>query len=161
MSRVDDGLVSPLLHDLEIGTRLNCGRPMVISYGAPQPDRSTLLRLVRVWRLSFQWPVTCLLKQSPISQTILLSSRDWEGAVGRDELSALAATSQWLNVVHTFTRDEADARARFHRRIDAPMLDAIDTRTAEKIYVCGWPEMVETTRVSVGTDWHSGVKSCR
>lgn len=79
---------------------------------------------------------------------LLFSSKSRELAIYGDELDRMEAEQEWLEVVHTFTRAPDDPRPRYHRRIDAPMVqDSLNRLTsvpAEALgYACGPPEMVD------------------
>ncbi|MHB8189426.1 MAG: FAD-binding oxidoreductase [Ferrimicrobium sp.] len=85
---------------------------------------------------------------------LLFSSKSLEYVIYAAELDRLSADYHWLQVTHTFTRDDNDQTARFHRRIDKEMIQEIAGST-EVAYICGPPEMVddaERVLVDLGVD---------
>ena len=56
---------------------------------------------------------------------LLCSSRDRSRVLFRAALEGLERQAPWLSVVHTFTRSPKDGFARYHRRVDAPMINEI------------------------------------
>ncbi|MGH9066112.1 MAG: FAD-binding oxidoreductase [Acidimicrobiales bacterium] len=91
---------------------------------------------------------------------LLCSSKDRLHGVYFDQLSRLAERHSWLEVVHTFTADPADPAARYHRRVDQEMLNAVFADIAEfcLAYVCGPFAMVTTTEKALQ---HIGVGAGR
>lgn len=76
---------------------------------------------------------------------LVCSSASYEHAFYHDDLSRLAQTCTWLEVVHSFTQDPDDPRASHHRRVDRAMLaEAVEGQLPRWAYVCGPPAMVET-----------------
>jgi len=82
--------------------------------------------------------------------TLLCSSRDRSTVLFRQPFEELDRSQPWLSVVHTFTRDSADPYPRFHRRIDAAMIDEVtvtsfgSARGDATYLVAGPPDMVTT-----------------
>lgn len=75
---------------------------------------------------------------------LLFSSKNYEFAIYAEELERLERKLDWLYVSHTFTRDESDPRARFHRRINAEIIRTLFEETNPTVaYICGPPEVVE------------------
>ncbi len=75
---------------------------------------------------------------------LLFSSKAEEFVIYRSELEAMVASTSWLEVSHTFTRDPTSATPRFNRRIDKEMVSEIFAEVGPKLaYVCGPPEMVD------------------
>ncbi len=86
-----------------------------------------------------------------IPMRLVCSSPSYDLAFYHDELGRLADAHQWLEVVHTFTRDLRDPRAGHHRRIDRAMLaEAIDVQVPRWVYVCGPPMMVDAVATELG-----------
>ncbi|MGI8751424.1 MAG: FAD-binding oxidoreductase [Acidimicrobiales bacterium] len=84
-------------------------------------------------------------KEPVIPMRLVCSSPSFDLAFYHDELGRLADAHQWLEVVHTFTRDLRDSRAGHHRRIDRLMLaEAVDGQVPRWVYVCGPPMMVDS-----------------
>lgn len=79
-----------------------------------------------------------------IPMHLLFSSKSYEFVIYGRELEELSAEYDWLEVSHSFTRDPDDARARYHRRIDAQMLEEIYGEVSARVaYICGPPEVVD------------------
>jgi ferredoxin-NADP reductase len=84
--------------------------------------------------------------------TVLCSSRDRSTVLFRQPLETLDRSQPWLSVVHTFTRDSDDPYPRYHRRIDATMIDEVTATSfgsthADVTYlVAGPPDMVAAVR---------------
>lgn len=86
-----------------------------------------------------------------VPMRLLYSSADAAHVIYRDALDGLAGRHRWFEVAHTFTRDPADARARFHGRVDTPMVEEFfgsDLRSGP-FYVCGPPGFVDTARAAL------------
>jgi ferredoxin-NADP reductase len=87
---------------------------------------------------------------------LLYSSRRREEVIYWAALEALRTEHGWLRVSHTFTRDHADPAARFHRRIDKEMVQAVFGEATPRLaYICGPPELVddvERSLVDAGMD---------
>lgn len=60
-----------------------------------------------------------------VPMALLCSSRDRSRALFRAALEGLDGQAPWLSVVHTFTRSPGDGFARYHRRVDASMIDEV------------------------------------
>ena len=84
--------------------------------------------------------------------TVLCSSRDRNTVLFRQPLEDLDRSQPWLSVVHTFTRAGDDPYPRYHRRIDAAMIDEITAppigpaRADATYLVAGPPDMVAAVR---------------
>jgi len=97
-----------------------------------------------------------------IAMRLVCSSTDFEHAFYHGDLCELAERHPWLEVIHTFTRDPGDERARYHRRIDHAMVaDAVADQKPTRSYLCGPPAMVESVQQwleELGVD-SAGVRS--
>jgi len=91
-------------------------------------------------------------KDLTVPMRVLYSSPDAAHVIYRDLLDGLAARHSWLTIARTFTRDTAEDRARFHRRVDAAMLEEFFGTTfgTSDLYVCGPPGLVEAVRAGAG-----------
>jgi ferredoxin-NADP reductase len=67
-----------------------------------------------------------------IPMHLLFSSKSRAYVIYREELAQLAATHDWLEVDHTFTRDATDPLARYHRRIDKEMVAEVYQKKKKK-----------------------------
>jgi ferredoxin-NADP reductase len=80
---------------------------------------------------------------------LLVSSRDWDDIVFRDELERLAGGKRV--VVHTLTRSRPAGWAGHARRVDAEMLAELGPPPARRplVYVCGPTSFVESVAQSL------------
>ena len=87
-------------------------------------------------------------KDLRVPTRLLYSTADVEHVIYRDLLDGLAGRHSWLTIAHTFTRDDADTRARFHRHIDTAMVEEFfgPGLGTGLLYVCGPPGLVATVR---------------
>lgn len=77
--------------------------------------------------------------------TLLYSSRTWDEIIFRDELAALAASDESLQVVHTLTRSQPQEWTRYRRRVDLSMLAEVfgAQRPGAIAFACGPTALVE------------------
>lgn len=143
---VSDGLISPrLVRDLSPGDRIEVRGPvgrftwtaddggpvLLIGAGSGVVPLMSMIRYGTVADLAIPMRLVC-------------SSSNFDYAFYHRDLADLAARYSWLEVVHTFTRDSDDPRARHHRRIDRPMVaEAVAGQFPTRTYICGPPAMVE------------------
>jgi ferredoxin-NADP reductase len=88
---------------------------------------------------------------------LLLSSRTWEDVIYRDELEALAARGDGLEVVHTLTRSQPDGWQGYSRRVDTELLEEVawPADAGVRAFVCGptaFVEAVASGLVALGYD---------
>lgn len=94
---------------------------------------------------------------SAMSMTLLCSSRDGASVLLRSALDELAEREPWLSVVHTFTRSADDGSARYHRRVDAPMIAEVAGEMGGaalvdmSFFVAGPTDMVSTVRDAISS----------
>jgi ferredoxin-NADP reductase len=76
---------------------------------------------------------------------LLLSSRSWEDVIYRDELEALGARGDGLEVVHTLTRSRPPGWTGYARRVDGEVLSEVawPADTGAVAFVCGPTPFVE------------------
>lgn len=154
VKEVPDGLVSPMLvRRVPVGAALDLEGPYgvftwteadggpvnMVAGGSGIAPLASMLRYAAAKNLA-------------VPMRLLYSSPDATHVIYRDLLDRLARRHSWLTIAHTFTRDPADARARFHRRIDGAMLEEFfgTALGAADLYVCGPPSLVEAVRVGAG-----------
>ncbi len=140
------GLVSPVLvREISPGDLLEVRGP----YGAFTWTEKEAGPLLLVGAGSGVVPLMSMIRYqvavgSKYEMHLIFSSKNREFAIYADELDELAKTNDWLKVSHTFTRDDSDSSARYHRRIDSEMITEIFGETSPKLaYICGPPEVVE------------------
>jgi len=149
---VTGGRVSPLLaHHVHVGDLLHVRGPFgFLTWSEDNEDPLLLLGagsgiapLISIVRYAAARGAT-----TPM--TLLCSSRDRSTVLFRQPFEELDRSQPWLSVVHTFTRDSADPYPRFHRRIDAAMIDEVtvtsfgSARGDATYLVAGPPDMVTT-----------------
>jgi glycine betaine catabolism B len=153
---VAGGRASPLLaHEVEAGDFLQVhgpygfltwterdGGPLVLVGGG-----SGVVPLVSIVRYAAE-------RRLEVPVTVLCSSRDRASALLRQPLGELAGRHRWLGVVRTFTRSPRDPHARYHRRIDVPMLAELLAQAGDlagaSFYVAGPGDMVLAVRAGLG-----------
>jgi len=96
-------------------------------------------------------------RQSAVPMALLCSSRERASVLFREPLEELDRSEEWLSVTHTFTRSPWDPSARYHRHIDAPMIDGtieelgLRNSAPLSVLVAGPPEMVASVRTELAT----------
>jgi ferredoxin-NADP reductase len=96
-------------------------------------------------------------RRSKVPMALLCSSRERASVLFGEQLEELSRRENWLSVVHTLTRSPSDPWARYHRRIDASMIDEVigglglRDRTSLSLLFAGPPEMVTSVRRMVAT----------
>ncbi len=86
---------------------------------------------------------------SDVDARLLMSSRDWDDIIYRDELEQLAGDGRV--VVHTLTKSRPPGWTGYARRVDAEMLAELGPGPAERprCYVCGPTSFVETVAAAL------------
>ena len=155
---VPGGRVSPVLvHRVVAGDQLHVRGP----FGSLTWDGSDGRPLVMIGAGSGVAPFTSIVRFASARRlttpmALLCSGRDQASILLRTPLEELNRRENWLSVVHTFTRSE-DPWARFHRRVDAPMIEQVvgelrgSDPTSRSVLVAGPPEMVTSVRAAVLT----------
>jgi ferredoxin-NADP reductase len=154
IERLEDGEVSSYLHDvLVVGDQIEVRGPIggyfvwEATIGGP---------LLLVAGGSGLVPLMAMLRHrtaalSSVPTRLLYSSRTPEDVIYRDELEALHAAKNGLEVVHTFTREQPPQWRGYARRIDTPMLREVvqPLGPAPLTYICGPTLLVETAANSL------------
>jgi ferredoxin-NADP reductase len=149
VERIEDGEVSPFLHDVarpgdQIEVRGPIGGYFVWEAALGGP-------LFLVAGGSGVVPLMAMLRHRALAgdsgaATLLFSSRHFEEIIYREELNRLASAGDHLTVVHTLTRSQPEGWSGYGRRIDERML--ADTLaplgTSARSYICGPTALVET-----------------
>lgn len=159
---VPGGRASPhLAHEVGVGDQLHVRGP----YGFLTWTEEDAGPLVLIGAGSGVAPLISIVRYavargSTMPMTLLCSSRDRPRILFRRAIEELVQRAPWLSVVHTFTRSPEDGYARYHRRIDAPMIDEVarsvlDTGLADSdladilFLVAGSSTMVGATREAI------------
>ncbi len=148
---VPGGLLSPRLVSLRPGERLEVRGP----YGRFTWDGCDAGPVLLVGAGSGMVPLMSMVRhaayrgrQDPV--VAVCSAITYSHAFYRDELAALVAWHSWLRVVHCITRDLAEARARYHRRVDRTVLwESLEGIHPSAAYLCGSPVMVESVAAAL------------
>jgi ferredoxin-NADP reductase len=148
VERIDDGEVSPFLHDVVVaGDRLEVRGPIggyfvwEAALGGP---------LLLVAGGSGVVPLMAMARHrrragSTLPTRLLLSSRYPEEIIYREELDQLAAAMDGFEVIHTLTRARPPGWTGYDRRIDDRMLaEVLEPLGAKsRVYICGPTALVE------------------
>jgi ferredoxin-NADP reductase len=149
VERIDDGEVSPFLHDVVVPRdRLEVRGPIggyfVWDVGLGGP-------LLLVAGGSGVVPLMAMLRHraragSGIPTRLLFSSRHLEEIIYREELARLATMGDGLEVAHTLTRSVPTGWTGYTRRIDDRMLAEVlePLGSTARVYICGPTSLVET-----------------
>ena len=148
VERIEDGEVSPFLHDVVVvGDRLEVRGP-VGGYFVWEPSLGGPLILVAGG--SGVVPLMAMVRQrhragSRVPTRLLFSSRHVEEIIYRDELDDLAAAGDGFEVIHTITRSRPPGWTGYDRRIDDRMLAEViePLGIAARAYICGPTALVE------------------
>jgi ferredoxin-NADP reductase len=148
VERLDDGEVSPFLHDVVVpGDRLEVRGPIG---GYFVWDRSLDGPLLLVAGGSGVAPLMAMLRHRARGNRhaparLLLSSRHAEEIIYRAELDELAGRRDGLEVFHTLTRSQPEGWTGYARRIDERMLAEVAEPLGEqpRTYICGPTALVE------------------
>jgi ferredoxin-NADP reductase len=149
VERIDDGEVSPFLHDvLVVGDRLELRGP-IGGYFVWEPALDGPLFLVAGG--SGVVPLMAMVRERERARVetrtrLLFSSRHYEEIIYREELDRLAASSRGFEVIHALTRSRPDGWMGYDRRIDdriiSEVLEPLGSRA--RVYICGPTALVET-----------------
>ncbi len=149
VERIEDGEVSPFLHDVVVpGDRFEIRGPIggyfvwEVTLGGP---------LFLVAGGSGVVPLMAMLRHrarsgSGIPTRLLFSSRHAEEIIYREELDRLAGARDGLDVIHTLTRSQPAGWTGYRRRIDDRMLAEVlePLGISARVYICGPTALVET-----------------
>ena len=148
---VPGGLLSPLLVGLRAGDRLSVRGP----YGRFTWDGRDGGPVLLVGAGSGMVPLMSMVRHAaqrgrgdPV--VLVCSAITYSHTFYRDELAGLASRHPWLQVVHCITRDPAEPRAHYHRRVDSTVLsESLDGNHPVAAYLCGPPAMVESVAAAL------------
>jgi ferredoxin-NADP reductase len=149
IERVEDGEVSPFLHDVVVvGDRFEVRGPIG---GYFVWDGAISGPLLLVAGGSGVVPLMAMVRHraqigSGVPCTLLYSSRTPRDVIYGDELSRLGESGNGLRVVHTLTREQPAGWSGYSRRIDMSMLAEVleGTGRMAEVFVCGPTPLVES-----------------
>lgn len=129
MREVEGERVSPLLgRHMEVGDQLEVRGP----YGSLTWTEKDGGPLLLIGAGTGSAPMMSILRYAAerrlvVSMTLLSSSPNREGVLFHHALQELARREGWVSVTHTFTRSPHDTYPRYHRGIDAAMIEEAAT----------------------------------
>lgn len=150
IERLEDGEVSPFLHDvLQVGDTIELRGPVGGHFVWSPAQAGPLLLVAGGSGIA---PLIAMLRdraaRAPAVDALLLySARHAIDLAYRDELRAMAAADPHFTLVVTTTREPATQPGDFGRRVDGPMLADVLARLhgpPASVYVCGSTGFVET-----------------
>jgi ferredoxin-NADP reductase len=149
IERIEDGEVSPFLHDvLQVGDRIELRGP-IGGYFVWEAEMGGPLLLIAGG--SGVVPLMAMVRHraaagSHVPAVLLYSSRTREQVIYFDELDRLAAAPDGLTVVHTLTRSQPPGWIGYARRIDGPMLAEVlpTSGPSLQVFICGPTLLVES-----------------
>lgn len=143
VERLDDGEVSPFLHDVAmVGDHIEVRGPLggyfIWSVAAGGPlllvgggsGVAPLVSMVRHRMMSRMW----------VPIVLLFSARTWDEVIFREELFAYAAMNNGFQVVLAITREAARRDGDYSRRIDGPIISEVLAKLPgppSQVFVCG------------------------
>ena len=154
VERIEDGEVSPYLHDvIATGDQIEVRGPIggyfvwEVAMGGP---------LLLIGGGSGVAPLMAMLRHraarhATIPARILYSSRTADDVIYRGELDALAAGDRGFEAFFTFTRQAPAGWTGYRRRIDSAMLAEVikPFGTKARVYVCGPTLLVEAVATAL------------
>lgn len=149
LNRVDDGIVSPYLFDLQPGQEIEIGEPLGY-FTLRHPGRRAVFIATGTGIAPFR---SMLLEHLPRTQphiTLLFGVRYEHGLLYRGELEQLAHAYPSFKFLPTVTRPSASWTGRTGR-VQQHLDEALDIRGYEDlstidVYICGLKEMVDDIR---------------
>ena len=154
VERIEDGEVSPFLHDVvEPGDQFEVRGPIGGYFVWEASDDAPLFLVAGG---SGVVPLMAILRHRARAGArdparLLFSSRHHEEIIYRTELDELVARADGLSVVHTLTRSQPEGWTGYSRRIDERMLSDVlePIGLSARTYICGPTALVETTADSL------------
>jgi ferredoxin-NADP reductase len=148
VERIDDGEVSPYLAgELVVGDQFEVRGPVGGHFTWRAMDGGPLLLVAGGSGLV---PLMAMLRHraavgSHADARLLVSAREVEALLYRDELERLGGLGDGLSITYTLTRVRPAGWTGFARRVDAPMLEAVGPSPAAgpRAFVCGPTPFVE------------------
>ncbi len=159
VKEMDGGLVSPkLVRHVAAGDKIEVRGPHGNFTWTESEGGPVLLIAAGSGVVPFMSMIRyAVVKGLSVPTRLLFSSKSADFVIYAEELGRLERQHEWLEVVHTFTRSPGHPGARYHRRIDLPMVaDSVAELTARGSdvvaligYACGAPEMVDLAEAAL------------
>jgi ferredoxin-NADP reductase len=151
VERIEDGEVSAFLHDVAVpGDRIEVRGPIGGYFVWDAAGAMATEPLFLVAGGSGVVPLMAMLRHRARAGTrnptrLLFSSRHLEEVIYRDELDALAAAGDGLEIVHTLTRSQPPGWLGYARRIDDRMVADVlaPLGAGARSFICGPTALVE------------------
>ena len=148
VERIDDGEVSPYLAgELVVGDQFEVRGPVGGHFTWRAADGGPLLL---VGGGSGLVPLMAMVRHraaagSRVDTRLLVSARELEAVLYREELERLASARDGLSITYTLTRAVPERWDGFARRVDAAMLEAVGpaAEAGARAFVCGPTPFVE------------------
>ncbi len=149
LNRVDDGLVSPYLFDLEPGDEIEIGEPLGY-FTLRHPGHRAVFVATGTGIAPFRSMLLDYLPRTQPEITLLFGVRYERGLLYRDEFERLAREYKSFHFLPTITRPTESWTGRTGR-VQEHLDEALAIRTPEElstldVYVCGLNEMVDDVR---------------
>jgi ferredoxin-NADP reductase len=149
VERIDDGEVSPYLaSELEVGDAFEVRGPVGGHFTWRAADGGPLLLIGGGSGLV---PLMAMLRHrarqgSHADVRLLVSARDADALLYREELEALAAARDGLSIAYTLTRAQPPHWTGYTRRVDRELLAEVGpaAAAAPRVFVCGPTPFVES-----------------
>jgi ferredoxin-NADP reductase len=150
VERLEDGEVSPFLHDVaEVGDAIEIRGPFGGHFAWGQEDGGPLLLIGGGSGVA---PLLSILRHravvgSEVPVILLYAARTWDDVIFREELIARDAGEAAFTLLLSLSRDIARRSQDASRRVDAPMLEDTLVRLGavpRLTFVCGSNPFVET-----------------
>jgi ferredoxin-NADP reductase len=150
VERLDNGEVSPFLHDVAVvGDVIELRGPIGGHFIWSTADGGPL---ILVGSGSGVVPLMCMIRHraarnSTVPTLLLFSAKTWDDVIFRDELLALDAANDGFELVLALTRDGGHRARDYARRVDPAMMREVLARTASQprfVFVCGANPFVES-----------------
>ncbi len=148
VERIEDGEVSPYLHDvLRLGDQIEMRGPIGGYFVWEARNGGPLLLIAGGSGIV---PLMAMLRHrqaaaSRVRARLLYSVRSPEETIYHDELDSLASTGDGLEIYYTYTRVQPPGWKGFARRIDKDMLNQVAGPLGRaQTFICGPTPLVET-----------------
>lgn len=148
LNRVQDGLFSPHLFEMESGESVSMQGPLGTFFWR-RPVGSSILVATGTGIAPFRGMLQEELSSDNEAHiTLILGARYQQGLLYREEFEELAAKHPRFRFWPTVTRPDDQWKGRTGR-VQPHLLEALDGRTEGHVYICGLKEMVDDVRAKL------------